>query len=33
MIIDVSKARIFIHPGSTDMRKGVNGLTAICRKR
>jgi transposase len=33
MIIDVSKARIFIHPGSTDLRKGVNGLTAIVQEK
>ena len=29
MIIDLSKARIFLRPGSTDMRKAVNGLSAI----
>jgi hypothetical protein len=29
MILDMSKARIFIRPGQTDLRKGVNGLTAI----
>jgi transposase len=33
MIIDVSKARIFIHPGSTDLRKGVNGLSAIVQEK
>jgi transposase len=25
----MSKARIFIHPGSMDLRKGISGLTAI----
>ena len=29
MIIDIRNTRIFIHPGSTDLRKGVNGLVAI----
>ena len=29
MTIDPCKARIFIRPGHTDMRKAVNGLTAI----
>ena len=29
MIIDLSNVRIFIRPGSTDLRKGINGLTAI----
>ena len=29
MNIDLSKARIFLRPGSTDMRKAVNGLTVI----
>ena len=29
MIFDLSKARIFIRPGHTDLRKGVNGLTGI----
>ena len=33
MIIDMSKARIFIHPGSTDLRKGINGLTAIVKEK
>jgi len=33
MIIDVSKARIFIHPGSVDLRKGVSGLTAIVQEK
>ena len=29
MILDVSRVRIFVRPGSTDLRKAVNGLTAI----
>jgi len=29
MIIDLSKARIFLRPGITDLRKAVNGLSAI----
>jgi len=29
MIADLSKARIFMRPGSTDLRKAVNGLSAI----
>ena len=29
MIIDLSKARIFLRPGTTDLRKAVNGLSAI----
>jgi transposase len=29
MILDVSKARIFIRPGYTDLRKAVNGLAGI----
>jgi len=29
MIIDLSKVRIYIRPGQTDMRKGANGLTVI----
>ena len=29
MILDLSKVRIFIRPGQTDLRKGTNGLTAI----
>jgi transposase len=33
MIIDVSKARVFIRPGQTDLRKGVNGLTAIVQEK
>jgi len=29
MIIDLSKIKIFLRPGTTDLRKAVNGLTAI----
>ena len=29
MTIDVSNVRIFLRPGSTDLRKAVNGLTMI----
>jgi len=29
MILDLSKVRIFLRPGTTDLRKAVNGLTAI----
>ena len=29
MTIDLSKARIFLRPGHTDLRKAVNGLAAI----
>jgi len=32
MTIDLSKARIFLHPETTDMRKAVNGLTAIVQE-
>jgi transposase len=32
MIIDISKAKIFLRPGSTDMRKAVNGLTVIVQE-
>ena len=31
MIFDLSKARIFLRPGVTDMRKAVNGLSAIVK--
>ena len=33
MIIDLNKVRIFIHPGYTDMRKAVNGLTGIVEQQ
>jgi transposase len=29
MTVDLSKARIFIRPGSTDLRKAVNGLSVL----
>ena len=32
MIFDLSKARIFVRPGSTDLRKAVNGLSAIVQE-
>jgi len=33
MTIDLSKARIFIRPGSTDLRKAVNGLAVIIEQK
>jgi transposase len=33
MIIDLRKARIFIRPGYTDMRKAVNGLSGIVEQQ
>jgi len=32
MIFDLSKARIFLQPGSTDLRKAVNGLSVIVQE-
>jgi len=32
MIIDLSKARIFLRPGSTDLRKAINGLSAMVQE-
>jgi len=32
MIFDLSKARIFLCPGYTDLRKAVNGLSAIVQE-
>jgi len=32
MIIDISKVRIFIKPGPTDLRKASNGLTVIVQE-
>jgi len=29
MTIDISKVRIFIRPGNTDMRKAINGLSVM----
>jgi transposase len=33
MIFDLSKARIFIRPGYTDLRKAVNGLSVIVEQQ
>jgi len=32
MVVDLSKVKIFLRPGITDMRKAVNGLTAIVQE-
>jgi len=32
MIIDLSKTRIFLRPGSTDLRKAINGLSVIVQE-
>ena len=32
MILDISRVRIFIRPGHTDLRKGTNGLTVIVQE-
>jgi len=32
MILDLSKVKIFIRPGYTDLRKAVNGLTVIVQE-
>jgi len=32
MILDISKVRIFLRPGTTDLRKAANGLTAIVQE-
>jgi len=32
MTIDLSKARIFLRPGITDLRKAVNGLSVIVQE-
>jgi transposase len=32
MILDISKTRIFIRPGYTDMRKASNGLTVMVQE-
>jgi transposase len=32
MIFDLGKVRIFIRPGTTDLRKAVNGLSAIVQE-
>jgi transposase len=33
MIIDISRVRIFIRPGNTDLRKAVNGLAIIIEQQ
>jgi len=33
MTFDISKARIFIRPGYTDLRKAVNGLSAMAEQQ
>lgn len=32
MILDINKVRIFVRPGTTDLRKAVDGLTAIVQE-
>jgi len=32
MILDISKVRIFLRTGTTDLRKAANGLTAIVQE-
>ena len=32
MIFDLSKVRIYVHPGSTDLRKAVNGLSVMVQE-
>jgi len=32
MIIDITKVRIYVRPGITDLRKAVNGLSAIVQE-
>ena len=32
MIVDLSKVKIYIHPGYTDLRKAVNGLSIIVQE-
>lgn len=33
MTIDIRKAKIYLRPGCTDMRKAINGLTAIVQRK
>ena len=33
MILDLSKMHIFVRPGSTDLRKAVNGLSVLAESR
>jgi transposase len=32
MTVDLSRVKIYIRPGATDMRKGANGLTALVQE-
>jgi transposase len=32
MTLDLSKVKIFVRPGSTDLRKAVNGLSCIVQE-
>jgi len=32
MILDLSKVKIYIRPGTTDLRKAINGLSAIVQE-
>ena len=32
MILDISRIKIFLRPGATDLRKAVNGLSAIAQE-
>jgi len=32
MILDISKVKVFLRPGTTDLRKGVNRLTVIIQE-
>ena len=32
MILDITKVRIFLRPGTTDLRKAVNGLSVIVQE-
>jgi transposase len=32
MTVDFNRVKIYIRPGATDMRKGVNGLTALVQE-
>jgi len=33
MILDLSRMRIFVRPGATDLRKAVNGLSILAESR
>jgi transposase len=32
MVVDLSKVKIYMRPGSTDMRKAVNGLSVVVQE-